>query len=175
MKCEQAIERMHQVLDGDLMEAGKRQELADHLSSCAECRRAETELTIVQQALNEMPSADLPEGALDEIWTRTSRSRGLLVYRWGSVAAAAVIALALLGVWQFGGLGDPGPSRTELDRAAEDVRLVLGLTARALDKTERAAFGEVLAEEVSPALNSIPIKLPGSSAERRKSGNEIQK
>jgi anti-sigma factor RsiW len=173
MKCEQAIERIHQVLDGDLMEAASRQELDSHLSGCAECRKAKAELSIIQQALSDMPADALPDDALDEVWLKTTRSQGSGVYRWGSVAAAAVLALALLGVWQISGIGETEPTQAELDRGAEEVRMVLGLTAQALRKTEQAAFQSVLAEEVSPALKSVPIKWPGSSAGRRKSRNEI--
>ena len=173
MKCEQAIERIHQVLDGDLMDATERQELDGHLSACAGCCKADAELRTIQQALSALPASELPDDALDEVWTRTTKARIRPVYYWGVAAAAAVLVIALLGIWQFGPPGAVEPTQAELDRAADEARMVLALTARALRKTERAAFKSVLAEEVSPALKSVPIQWPGSPAGRRKSGNEV--
>ena len=173
MKCEQAIERIHEVLDGDLMDAARRRELDDHLSDCAGCRKADAELRTIQQALSAMPAGELPDDALDEVWSRTTKAPLRPVYHWGIVAAAAVLVLALLGVWQFGTPGVVGPTQAELDRAEDEARMVLGLTAKALRKTEQAAFQSVLTEEVSPALRSVPIKWPGASAGRRKGGDDV--
>ena len=173
MRCEQAKERIHQILDGDLMEATDRQELESHLASCDGCRKADAELHAIQQSLHALPADTLPDDALEAVWTSTRKMRGARLYQWGMAAAAAVLAVALLGVWQFGPPGAVEPTQAELKRATEEARMVLGLTAQALRKTERAAFKSVLAEEVSPALKSVPIKWPGSAAGRRKSRDEI--
>ena len=75
MRCEQAIERIHQVLDGDLMDATERQELEHHLTDCAGCRRADAELRTIQQGLRALPAGSLPDEALEEVWTRTTKAR----------------------------------------------------------------------------------------------------
>lgn len=173
MKCEQAVELIHQLLDGDLMDAGDRQEMEEHLASCDGCRRADAELRTIQQSLRAMPADSLPDDVLDSVWTSTTKSGGGRVYRWGLAAAAAVLVVSLLGLWQFGPPGAVEPTQAELDRATEEARMVFGLTAQALRKTERAAFKSVLAEEVSPALRSVPIQWPSPSAGRRNNRDEI--
>jgi anti-sigma factor RsiW len=173
MKCEQAVERIHQILDGDLMDASDRQEMEEHLASCDGCRKAEAELRTIQQSLRALPADSLPDDVLDAVWTSTTKSHGRRLYQWGLAAAAAVLVVSLLGLWQFGPPGAVEPTQAELDRATEEARMVFGLTAQALRKTERAAFKSILAEEVSPALRSVPIKWPGSSTGRRKNRDEI--
>jgi anti-sigma factor RsiW len=173
MRCEQAIERIHQILDGDLMDAAQRQELESHLSNCDGCRKADAELRTIQQALSALPADELPEDALEQVWTRTTKARLKPAYHWSIAAAAAVLVLALLGLWQIGAPGVAEPTQAELDRAADEARMVLGLTAQALRKTEQAVFKSVLTDEVSPALKSVPIKWPGAAAGRRKGGNDV--
>ena len=59
-------------------------------------------------------------------------------------------------------------------RAIEEIRMVLGLTARALRDARQAAVEDVLADEVSPALRRVPIRWPGESEKkRRESGNGV--
>ncbi len=50
----------------------------------------------------------------------------------------------------------------ELRRAAAESRMVLGLTARAMRRTERLAFDEVLSKDVSGALRRVPVDWPAA-------------
>jgi anti-sigma factor RsiW len=175
VNCEQAMERIHQVLDGDLMEAADRRELELHIEGCAGCRQASSELHTIQRSLRSLDMTSFSDTALETVWNRTTRQRGgRRIHDWGGLAAAAMLAFALLGVWEVGGPREATPTQAELDAATEQARMVLGLTAKALRRTERAAVGKVLADEVSPALNSVPIQWPGSSTTgRRKNGDEV--
>jgi len=180
MSCEDARERIHRLLDGELMDAVRRQELDDHLDSCADCRRARAELGSMQSALRTLPEIPFPDAALRDVWARTSRgraarpavrARGWL--DWRPAAAAAALALALWAAWDFGRVRTE-PTPEEVARAAEETRMVLGLTARALREARQAVVQDVLAEEVSPALRRVPIRWPGEAgAERRESGNGV--
>ena len=177
MSCDEARERVHRVLDGDLMLVEARRELDDHLASCAGCREASGELHSIQEALRSMPAAAFPDAALEAVWDRTTRSRRLWrsMLDWRAAAAAAVLALAIYGAWgpaRVAGVAEPTPE--EVARATEEARMVLGLTARALNDAKQAAMEEVLAGEVSPALRRAPVPWPGGGAvERRGTRNGV--
>jgi len=180
MTCDEARERIHRLLDGELMDAVRRQDLEDHLESCAGCRRARTEFGSVQSALRELPQVPLPDEALREVWEQTSRSRtarpvarGRGWLDWRPAAAAAALALALWAAWDLGHLRTE-PTPQEVARAAEETRMVLGLTARALRDARQAVVRDVLADEVSPALRKVPIRWPREAKnERRETGNGV--
>lgn len=173
--CEQAMERIHQLLDGDLMDAADRRELELHIEGCAACRQASEELRSIQRSLQSLDVASFSDAALETVWARTTRQQGgRRIHDWGGLAAAAMLAFALLGVWEVGGPREAHPTQAELDAATEQARMVLNLTARALRKTERAAVDRVLAGEVSPALKSVPIQWPGTSTTgRRKNRDDV--
>ena len=180
MSCETARELIHRVLDGGPMDAVRREELDEHLEACADCRRAREELGAVQSALRGLPVRPLPDAALREVWERTTRrspeqpvARSRRWLDWRPAAAAAVLALALYAAWNAGGVREE-PTAEEVARAAEQTRMVLGLTARALRDAKQAAVKDVLADEVSPALRRVPIRWPGRAVEeRRESGNGV--
>jgi anti-sigma factor RsiW len=176
MNCEEARERIHQDLDGDLMAAESRQALDAHLDGCPDCRQADAELRALQQALSAIPAVPLPDEALDEVRQRTTapdrtRSRWL---DWRAAAAAAVLALAIYGSWTaVGPVAEPEPTEQEVAEAAEQARRVLALTGQALRGAKQTAFNDVLADEVSPALQRIPTRLrEATRIERRSSGND---
>ena len=50
MSCDTARELIHRLLDGELMDAVRREELEEHLDVCADCRRAREELGALQSA-----------------------------------------------------------------------------------------------------------------------------
>ena len=85
-----------------------------------------------------------------------------------------MLAVILYGAWDLSGPIEPQPSSAEVARAAEEARLVLGLTAKALRGAKKTAIEDVLAGEVSPALQRAPIRWPGESrAGRQESGNGV--
>jgi len=153
------------VLDGDMMEAGERQELDRHLEGCPACAEAQAELRTIQVALNELPCPEMPEDVFEEVLQRTSRrpDHTSRFRRWGLDwrAAAAAAAIAVLA-WTFWPIGTQQPTDEEIERAAREARFVLGLAGNALDRTGKAAE-EVLAGEVSSALQRMPIRLPSSA------------
>lgn len=169
--CDEAREAIHASLDADVMDAAQKQELEAHLARCARCRELADELRVVQQGLRSLPELKLPDEVLEKVWDRTTRSRraSLRPRRRDLVAvAAAVLLVAVLGLWLRDGSAPTGPTDAELERAAMQARLVLGVASRALQRTEETAVREVLAEEISPALRRVPIQWPERDARERR-------
>ena len=69
------------------------------------------------------------------------------------------------GMWLQQERTEPGMTEAELQQAALEARLVLGLTSRALKRGD-TAVGQVLTGEVSPALKKVPIRWPTKDNER---------
>ena len=185
LNCARAVGYLHQRLDGDVLETDGAEWLTRHLEGCDECRQAEVELQQVQRALRGLAATPFPEDALKDVWNRTTRSGNRRAWTdWRAIAAAAVLALAFLGIWQASdrftsgsqvAVAERGPSDEELVRAAAEARFVLNLTATALRRSEKAAIEEVMGKRVSPALQRIPMLLPGlpeRSREARKNGED---
>ena len=185
LDCARAGRYIHQRLDGEVLDTASNDWLAGHLEGCAECRQAEVELQQIQQALRGLDVTPFPEDALDDVWDQTTRSGNRRArIDWRAIAAAAVLALAILGIWRAGdrsmpgaevAVVEPGPGDEELARAAAEARFVLNLTATALRRSEQAAIGEVMGKRVSPALQKIPLLLPGHPErprEARKNGED---
>jgi anti-sigma factor RsiW len=185
LACARALGYIHRRLDGETIEAEAAEWLDGHLVDCAECRQAEVELQQIQQALRGLSASPFPEDALDEVWDRTTRTSGRTGWiDWRAIAAAAVLALAFLGIWQtkdqFMPAGEVAvvevdATDAELARAEAEARFVLNLTATALRRSEKAAIEEVMGKRVSPALQKIPLLLPGlprRSGEARKNGED---
>ncbi len=166
------MELFHRVLDGDLMEATDRQGLEAHLAVCSECTEKTGQLREMQDLLRGMAEQPMPDDALREVWQRTVRAPVARTRRrwrdWRFAAAAAVVVFATwIGVRLY---PVPGNSNATAERAAQEVRLVLQLTANAIKRTEEVTFREVFAERVSPALQKVGIIWPQAS--RGRDGNE---
>ena len=185
LNCARATRYIHQRLDGDAPDSASADWLARHLEGCSDCRQAEVELQQIQQALRGLAGEPFPQDALDEVWSQTTRSENRRAWiDWRAIAAAAVLALALLGIWQVSdrfmpgnevAVADAAPTNEDLARAAAEARFVLDLTATALRRSEKAAVEEILGKRVSPALQKIPMLLPGlpeRSRESRKNGED---
>jgi predicted anti-sigma-YlaC factor YlaD len=167
--CAAARRAIHVSLDAELMEAGVRQMLDEHLERCAACRDFAAEMRTIQDGLHSLPEIRLPDQVLEQVWKRTVRSRrsALRPRLWMPAAAAALIIVALAGLWLRNGSTPRGPTEAEIEQAAQQARMVLGITSRALHRTEQAAFDEVLSEEVSGALRRMPVQWGAS----RRSGS----
>lgn len=178
--CERARELIHQVLDGELMDARFREQLHVHLAGCGECREVEADLGRIQLGLRGLAELPLPDTALQEVWDATSRPRGSRnpwverVLDWRFVAAAAVLIVALAGSWQWIQPTRNEPNAAELAQALEETRMVLEMTAEALRKAKRVGVDDVLTDEVAPALRDLPIDLPQTPPKkRRKSRDDV--
>ena len=185
LDCARAVGYIHQRLDGDVLERDRAEWLDRHLEGCGECRQAEVELQQIQRALRGLAETPFPQDALEDVWDQTTRSGGRWArIDWRAIAAAAVLAVAFLGIWRASdrfmpgtevAVAEPGPSDEELTRAAAEARFVLDLTATALRRSEKAAIEEIMGNRVSPALQRIPMLLPGlheRSREARKNGED---
>lgn len=164
--CRDARHTVQRQLDGDLMDAVVRQALERHLDDCPTCLEYRRDLEEVQETLRAVPALAMPDEALDEVFQRTSRAPdrlGSRFERWGlewrAAAAALVLGIGIWGLWPQGGAGF---SDEELQQAALEARLALKLTARTLNGAEETAVRAVLAGEVSPALDRLPIRFPES-------------
>lgn len=163
MDCPEARRALQERMDIALP-AEWEEGLEDHLRICPRCRRIEADLHAMREALRALPVRPLPEKSLARVWAATvgapaaPRPRPSLRRWWGAGIAAA---LAFAGLSALAVLLCPpaptSPTPEELAQAADETRLVLALTGRALERSERAAVGDVLAEEVSPALQQVPI------------------
>lgn len=180
LDCARAVRYVHRCLDGDVLASDSADWLARHLEGCTDCRQAEAELRQVQQALRGLEVTPFPQDALEAVWNQTTRAGNRRAWTdWRAIAAAAVLALALLGIWQLTDrvmpvsqvvVAEPGPTDEELARAVAEARFVLNLTATALRRSERAAIEEVMGKRVTPALKRIPLLLPSPSGRSRESG-----
>jgi anti-sigma factor RsiW len=168
--CTEAREAIHVSLDADLMDAGLKQRLDAHLSSCTNCRAFASEMHSIQEGLRNLPELRMPDEALEEVWDRTTRSQRAPVRTWRRhlAAAAAVIVIVMTGLWLRNGSAPTGPTEAEIEQAAREARMVLQLTSRALRRTEQAAVRDVLTEEVSQALRRVPVQWPERSAAQRR-------
>ena len=176
--CARARAALHRRLDGDALEAPAAAWLDDHLSTCAGCRSAADELEALTRALRALPGLPLPESALREVRRRTVEARRGGWFDWRAAAAAAVLTAALGGLLYSGRPASgpaavdvaAAPTEAELARAAAEARFVLGLTAAALNKSERVAVGEVLGRHVAPALSKVPIEWAEPAPKRTRHG-----
>jgi len=188
LSCARALDSIHRRLDGDPLDRASVEWLETHMSECTECSAAKVELGQVQQALQSLTTVPLADEALEEVWERTTRAaRKRLRFDWRVAAAAAVLTVVFIGMWQV--IQPPvqqtavvtpeeTPSPEELARATAEARLALNVVASALHRSETAAFDEVLGERVSPALRKMPIRWPEPSApdandEREKGENDV--
>jgi anti-sigma factor RsiW len=140
--CEVARRSIHRRLDGEALGDGERRQLDRHLDSCAECRESDEDLRAILGGLRAIPQQTMPDGALQEVFDRTVRAdragRKRTLRRWGvdwRMAAAAVVTAGVIGIWFAFYPPAPRPAeptQAELAQAAEDARMVLGLTAQAL-------------------------------------------
>ncbi len=169
--CSAAMELFHRVLDGDLMEATDRQGMQAHLAVCSECAEKAGQLREIQDTLRGIAEQPMPDDAMREVWQRTVHAPVVRTRRrwrdWRFAAAAAVVIFAtFIGMRLYPVPGDDRVAR----QAAQEVRMVLQLTANALKRTEEVTFREVFAEQVSPALQKVGIIWPQAS--RGRDGNE---
>lgn len=169
-ECERARQWIHHMLDGELTDAAERAGLDRHLEACSACREFQGEMLWLQEGLRSLPAAPLPDEALEQVWDRTVRKNKVVPFRrwrfdWRVAAAAAVIfTVAFLGIrsWQRPGT-IAEPTQAEVARASQELRLVLGLTSDALRKSGVVAIQDVLAQEVSPALQKVPVRWPADT------------
>lgn len=160
--------------------------LERHLASCDACRAYGEGIDGALDALREIPaSLPFPDEALEQIWDRTLRAQRSAPRReatprasvppgrrrrssaWPIAAAAAVLLAAIVGPYlalRGAGSTSPPPAAAasaslspEERRAAADLKLVLQLTDRAVERSRRAAIDGVIRRGVDPALRRVPV------------------
>ena len=100
VSCETARERIHRLLDGELMDAVRRQELEAHLDCCADCRRAREELGARAGRARRPPRAPAP---------RRGPAGGLAADDAERPRGAGAVGPALARLAAGRGRGRPGP------------------------------------------------------------------
>jgi len=174
VSCRAAQEAIHRALDGASLPDADRERLDAHLDGCDACRALADDLATLQAAMRALPQPSFPDDALEAVWRQTTKAEdepapGRWGLDWRYAAAAAVLLFAALSFveWPGGRTTDPviehpsvaiGPSDAELRRAAVETRLVLALTADALNRTGRVVKRDVLEHGVSDALRRLPIR-----------------
>lgn len=167
--CRNARRAVQEQLDGPI-DATAGAELERHLGECTQCREYRIDLQALQRSLRELPELTFPDDALEQVWDRTIRAddpagttRHSVSPRVWLAAAAVLTITALLVVWNTinAPTSPPGGvaarySQEELEQAALQTRQVLELTAQVLNRSRNTA-GRVLADEISPALQRVPI------------------
>jgi len=169
-----------------LLPAVERDALERHLAECADCLDRAVEIEATLGALRTLPSSlPFPDDALESIWNRTIRAaqpggapvarladRGARAPRpsraagWRLALAAAALLAAVLGPYlayrarESAAPVAPAVARSlspDEQRAATELKLVLQLTDRALQRSQRAAVDGVLRRGVDPALRRVPM------------------
>jgi len=173
--CDTARERIHARLDGDRLAEAEQEALETHLLGCPACRDAEIDLTGIQRSLRTVAAIPLPDAAFRDVLARTSRAGRRAPWRvwrfeWQAAAAAAVIVVAALFGWSMLDTPTGRPSDAEIERARAEARLVLQFTADALAHS-RAAAVQGLTEEISPALQRVPMRLPGAAPAKERNND----
>jgi anti-sigma factor RsiW len=165
--CEAARVSIHDVLDGEHLHPELKRSLDEHLAACAECRETEQDLRTLQQGLRGLPQPPMPDDAFEAVLKQTSQN--VRAFRkpvkkghvWKFAAAAAMIMAVSWGLWP------QEPDEAELRLAATQARMVLKLTAKAVNRAERAVVDQVLGEGVSPALRRVPLQWPAATGDKR--------
>lgn len=160
--CASARELVHRALDGEALPAAERAALGRHLLTCADCRELRDDLERLRLGLQELPMPGLPREARAAVLAATVGSRGRRgrVADWLPLAAAAALVVVMIGLASIADRVRPPHDEAEVRAAERQARMVLEVTAAALRRSERAAFDTVLAGEVSPALERVPIRWP---------------
>ncbi len=145
---------------GDL-ETAERDRIRNHLDVCAQCRAELARETNLRETLVSLPKVEAPDVLEQKIKAATyqpaatipgERKRGRLTAVL--VLAAASLAVALL-VPALRPVSGPDQTWTEGEIAAarQEVLYTLALTAKVIDRTQRAAVIEVFADKLPHAID----------------------
>jgi predicted anti-sigma-YlaC factor YlaD len=107
MSCREIEDRLDDYADGELPE-GEFQEMELHLASCAACRNAERQLRRLLAEARALPREITPSR---DLWPGIAERLGerRLWGNWTFLTAAAMVVLALGGVFLFRDGGPPAP------------------------------------------------------------------
>lgn len=179
MGCEYYRELISLELDGELEDAG-RAALSAHLNECEDCRRYAAALREIAGGIAE--EAEVPAGFADSVMAKLPKKKTNVISfrRWGSIAAAAVLAIALGGtVFAPRGkeaamaapmapaAGDAAPAEAQAERndavmfaapRAEEAKMMEPAAAECAEAetTEEAAFDPVSEAALAYASEKLP-------------------
>jgi hypothetical protein len=108
-----------------------------------------------------MPEIPFPDDALGSVWAGARRRGRALPRRapvWRGLAAAAVLALALIGTWNASTATQDAAMQRELQQVVADARPALRVLGRAFERIEYVTVNEALVGPMSRAVRSLPIK-----------------
>ncbi len=94
MKCEEALEWMMRILDGELPN-GERQAIEAHIEVCDRCRLRWEQLQAAEEVLRRAPVLSPPPGFVGRVMARVDRRRARQRAVFGGLAMAAGTALVL--------------------------------------------------------------------------------
>lgn len=184
MGCEYYRELISLELDGELEDAG-RAALSAHLSECEDCRRYAAALREIAGGIAE--EAEVPADFAESVMAKLPKKKKNVIpfRRWGSIAAAAVLAIALGGtVFAPKGkeaamaapmapaAGDAAPAEAQMERndavmfaapkmadtVAEEAKIMESAAAECAEAetTEEAAFDPVSEAALAYASEKLP-------------------
>ena len=136
-------------------------ELDGHLSWCSDCREYEESLLAIRAALSDIPEIPFPDDALGSLWIGAQRRESARPRRapvWRGLAAAAVLALALIGAWNASTTSQEAAMQRELQQVVADAQPALRILDRAFERIEYATVNDVLVGPMSRAVRSLPFK-----------------
>jgi len=171
MRCEEARDLFNAYLDGELS-AALATELGAHRLKCAECRRRLALLEVSGHILaSDRDPVSIGDGFTDRLlacmekpagrWTQRLRHR---LYWAGPLAAAAVVALAFLGLF------DRGSGRFAGDKVIVPEPVIVSPGPE--DSTSEAGMNAV--GESQEPLESYLRRAQETLANKRKSGESLQ-
>jgi hypothetical protein len=163
--AKQAAAKMQSHPDADLLTgfleqsltSGERQQVLQHLVFCAECR------DVVATALPE-------ESAAQPVLTpapRQTKWRSLVLVRWGSVAAAVIIAVGAITMYRGQDSGVPNARVVEAPRVAPSVTPPAPTTSEAkkpLETVAKETVAKETARETVPAAKQPQAEVASRSA-----------
>jgi len=136
MKCDEINDRLSLYIDNELSPEEMRQ-VEEHLQSCEICQKEYEDYKNLISVLNGLPEEEPPEGYCKrlhkkllenspqrEIKKQVSKIMSLNRSKWlkyGSIAAALVLVIAVAGINNFGGMGMKAKNQSSYDMSTTEA------------------------------------------------------
>ena len=136
MKCDEINDRLSLYIDNELSPEEMRQ-VEEHLQSCEICQKEYEDYKNLISVLNGLPEEEPPEGYCKRLHKKllenrpqgkakkqTSKIMSLNRSKWlkyGSIAAALVLVIAVAGINNFGGMGMKAKNQSSYDMSTTEA------------------------------------------------------